>query len=202
MRRLSNFENPSKKVLVLGYDEMEAQIIKALVDKKCLVDHTNERVTGKGDYDFVVSFGYKHILTKKIIDTFKCPIFNLHISYLPYNRGAHPNFWSFYENTPSGVTIHLIDYGVDTGPIVCQKYLDFKFDEYTFVETYEVLLKEIEKLFFENLELFLTDNWSVSKQRGVGSFHKVKDLPKNFSGWHSNIKIEIERLNRQGLIYE
>ena len=202
MRRLSNFEKPSKKVLVLGYNELETKIISALLDKKCIVDHTDGKVTGEGDYDFVVSFGYQHILTKKIIDTFNCPIFNLHISYLPYNRGAHPNFWSFYENTPSGVTIHLIDYGVDTGPIVCQKYVEFGCSENTFVETYEILIQEIENLFFENLELFLTENWSSSKQRGTGSYHVVKDLPLNFSGWHSNIKKEIERLNRQGLKYE
>ncbi len=202
MRRLSNFEKPSKKVLVLGYNEVETKIISALLDKKCIVDHTDGKVTGEGDYDFVVSFGYQHILTKKIIDTFNCPIFNLHISYLPYNRGAHPNFWSFYENTPSGVTIHLIDYGVDTGPIVCQKYVNFGCGENTFVETYEILIQEIENLFFENLELFLTGNWSASKQTGTGSYHLVKDLPLNFSGWNSNIKKEIERLNRQGSKYE
>ena len=39
----------------------------------------------------------------------KRPIVNLHISYLPFNRGSHPNYWSFVENTPKGVSIHEID---------------------------------------------------------------------------------------------
>ena len=30
---------------------------------------------------------------------------NLHISYLPYNRGAHPNFWSWVKNAKN---IHFI----------------------------------------------------------------------------------------------
>ena len=40
-------------------------------------------------------------------------------------QGAHPNFWSFYDNTPSGVTIHLIDAGIDTGDVLYQKKLIF-----------------------------------------------------------------------------
>ena len=52
------------------------------------------------------------------------PIVNLHKAYLPYNKGAHPNFWSFAENTPSGITIHVIDSGIDTGNIIYRKFID------------------------------------------------------------------------------
>ena len=74
-----------------------------------------------GDNDLIVSFGYRHILRSDFINKCGCPIANLHISYLPFNRGAHPNFWSFYDDTPSGVSIYLIDEGIDTGPILFQK---------------------------------------------------------------------------------
>ena len=47
------------------------------------------------------------------------------MSYLPYNRGAHPNFWSFVNNTVKGVTIHEIDQGIDTGKIILQKSIKF-----------------------------------------------------------------------------
>ena len=46
-------------------------------------------------FDFIVSYGYRHILSKNILDLLPNKIINLHISYLPYNRGADPNFWSF-----------------------------------------------------------------------------------------------------------
>ena len=133
MKRINDIERPVKKVLFLGYGESQTQLIQTLVKKNCLVDHTEEKVDAISGYDFVVSYGYRHILKPGVIEGLGCPIFNLHISYLPYNRGAHPNFWSFYENTPAGVTIHLIDNGVDTGPIVKQKYVIFKEDEDTFV---------------------------------------------------------------------
>ena len=60
------------------------------------------------------------ILFLKTLNEVKTLI-NLHISYLPYNRGSYPNYWSFKENTPNGVSIHHIDDGIDTGPVLVQK---------------------------------------------------------------------------------
>ena len=126
MIRINEIEKPTKKILFLGYNQSQTKLIDALVANNCIVDHTEEKIEATKGYDCVVSYGYRHILKQNVIDGFDCPIFNLHISYLPYNRGAHPNFWSFYDNTPSGVTIHLIDSGVDTGQIVKQKYVNFQ----------------------------------------------------------------------------
>ncbi len=45
--------------------------------------------------DFIVIYGYRNIIKKPIIDQLKGRIVNLHISLLPWNRGADPNIWSF-----------------------------------------------------------------------------------------------------------
>jgi len=45
---------------------------------------------------------------------------------LPYNKGSHPNFWSFIENSPKGVSIHEIDEGIDTGKLIASKKLLLK----------------------------------------------------------------------------
>ena len=201
LKCLNNPAHPSKRVLFLGYNQSQTSVIDALIKCGCYVDHTEDPIDGRCGYDFVVSFGYRHILRKDIIEGIGCPIFNLHISYLPYNRGAHPNFWSFFDNTPSGVTIHLIDEGVDTGSIVFQKYVNFDAGEQTFVETYARLIREIESLFVQNLPNLLADNWSAKPQRGVGTHHFAKDLPSNFSGWNSNIEEELARLDREGIRY-
>ena len=42
-------------------------------------------------FDFMISFGYRYIVSKKILDYFKGKAINLHISYLPWNKGADPN---------------------------------------------------------------------------------------------------------------
>jgi len=56
------------------------------------------------DPDFIISYGYRHIITPDIIDAMSDKvrgdrIINLHISYLPYNRGSDPNLWSWLNDT-------------------------------------------------------------------------------------------------------
>jgi methionyl-tRNA formyltransferase len=49
-------------------------------------------------------------------------ILNVHPSLLPANRGPDPLFWTLYNGDPqTGVTIHLMDEGLDTGPIIAQE---------------------------------------------------------------------------------
>jgi len=117
------------KILVLGYSKKETSLIDFLKSKKKInVTNYNKKVTKNfiEKFNLVICFGYKHIIDQSIIKTTKVPLINLHIGYLPYNRGSHPNFWSFVENTPSGVTIHLIDEGIDSGDIIIQKKFDIE----------------------------------------------------------------------------
>ncbi len=136
-------------------------------------------------FDWIISYGYKHIIQKEIIQAVKNPIINLHISYLPFNRGAHPNYWSFKEQSPKGVTIHFIDEGIDTGPILIQKKSKFEpFD--TLNSTYLKLKEDIETLFCENFMRIIGGEIKPKKQIGKGSFHLKSDLPKGVN-WNINI---------------
>ena len=183
----------AKRVLCLGLNRSNTVIIDELVRAGCEVHYT-DGVFDEVSFDFIVSFGYRHIIRPPLLKRINCPILNLHISLLPYNRGAHPNFWSFYDETPAGVTIHLIDEGLDTGPIIFQRRVHFKEDEATFAQTYSRLKTEIENLFLENLEKIIEGTWHSSPQIGHGTEHKVKDLPPQFRGWQSEIVPEILRL--------
>lgn len=50
---------------------------------------------------------------------------NLHPSLLPANRGPAPLFWTFRQGVArTGVTVHLMDTGLDSGPIVAQEGFD------------------------------------------------------------------------------
>ena len=191
------YKNKKKSILFLGYDDDNTILLKKLKEFNCSVEHINNKVDNLSGYDLIISFGYKHILSKKIIETSNCDIINLHISYLPWNRGAHPNFWSFYDNTISGVTIHLINEGIDKGNIIYQKKITFNPKELTFFESYNILLREIELLFLSKIEHILDKTHYTYPQIGEGSFHKKSDLPENFSGWHSNIYEEIKNLKEK-----
>ncbi len=189
-----------KKITFLGYGKDKTRLIYELEKKDCIVKRFDQKISidDLEESDLIISFGYRYILDNRFISQCTCPIINLHISYLPFNRGAHPNFWSFYDNTPSGVSIHLIDKGIDTGPILFQKKINFV-NEKTFVETYQRLFIEIEDLFIKNIELIIQKNWNEKKQVGKGTFHSFKDLPNDFSGWESVIDEEIKRLKRKSI---
>ena len=45
------------------------------------------------------------LLTKEQISDVNNNCFNIHPSFLPFNRGYHPNYWAIYDGTPSGTTI-------------------------------------------------------------------------------------------------
>jgi len=70
--------------------------------------------------DVIISYRYRHLIPKQCLDAFSGRIINIHTSMLPWQRGAHPIFWGFIEGSQLGVTIHEIDAGMDTGPIIAQ----------------------------------------------------------------------------------
>lgn len=158
------------------------------------VTEETKKVESLSKYDLVVSFGYKHIISNYVLSSAKRPPINLHISYLPFNRGFHPNFWAQFEGTPSGISIHLIDSGIDTGEILLRKRIDFDTNQLTFRQSWIFLNSQIEKLFIDNFNNIVDNRITPIKQDGKGTFHLSTDLPQDFSGWDSIICYEIERL--------
>jgi phosphoribosylglycinamide formyltransferase 1 len=70
--------------------------------------------------DVVLVFGCG-LLRQELISTFEGSILNMHLGLSPYYRGSGTNFWPLVNREPEyvGVTIHYIDAGIDTGPIIC-----------------------------------------------------------------------------------
>lgn len=110
---------------------------------------------------------------------------NLHISYLPWNRGADPNLWSYIDGTPKGVTIHYLDTGLDTGDIIAQWEIE-PYGE-TLAETYVDLQAEIKILFILNWDKIKRRTAGI-KQTGKGTYHQVKDRVILANGWDTEIK--------------
>ena len=125
-----------------------------------------------------ISFGYRHVLKPDILRKFKRPVVNLHIAFLPYNRGADPNLWSFLEKTPSGVTIHEMDKEIDTGPILVQKKVEHDLQKDTLSTSYDRLFQEICRLFFREFPALLAGKHKATEQSSGGSFHRLRDKEK------------------------
>ena len=72
--------------------------------------------------ELVVLAGYMHLLTKPFLDRFPERIVNVHPSLLPAFPGAHAIDDALAANAETtGVTVHLVDEGLDTGPVLRQE---------------------------------------------------------------------------------
>jgi methionyl-tRNA formyltransferase len=163
-------------------DKNNVTIIDKKIFKKTIINKK---------YDFLISYGYRYLIDSELINFFNGNAINLHISYLPWNKGSDPNLWSFLEDTPKGVTIHKLDDELDTGDIICQKKIFFN-DNHTLKSSYEILQNEMVKIFINNWEGIKFNKILTKKQVGRGSFHKQidKNIYQNFllEGWETKIK--------------
>ena len=142
--------------------------------------------------EFAISYRYRHIVPASVLAHLPNRIVNLHVSLLPWNRGADPNLWSFLESTPKGVTIHYMDDGLDTGDIICQEELAFPEADETLATTYARLSQAILRLFRLHGQGILTGACARRTQQGVGSAHRMRDknpyLPLLTHGWNTPVR--------------
>jgi len=193
-----------KKCLFLGYKKKQTSLIDFLKKKNFIIKNYQKIPPLEifKQSDFILSFGFRKIINKNIIKKLKKlkkPIYNIHLSYLPFNRGAHPNFWSFVENTPTGVSIHKIEKGIDSGNIILRKKINFniKLDKFsTFKKTYNYLFLEAEFLFKKNFNKIYNKKYKKVLNNYNGTFHYKKDLPRWMKNW--NMKISLAKKIYQG----
>lgn len=180
--------------LVLDGTHPATSLARGLADRGWTVWRSSDRLISTAGLDLVVSFGFRHLIQADVIENSSSRLWNLHISYLPFNRGAHPGFWCFYDGTPCGVTVHEIDPGLDTGPVLARRLVDIDPRATTFHDAYLRLRGEVEALFWEVLDPALSGRLRAEPQVGRGSVHRARDLPAAFAGWDSLIENEIARL--------
>ena len=166
------------KILFLGYDTNILYNKLKLIEN---IDIISEKIEKKDvlKYDFIISFGYRHKINKEVINLFKNNnIINLHHSYLPFNRGVDPNFWSIVDNNPSGVTIHLIDENLDTGDILLQERVFFDYEKDTLETSYNILIDKLSVLFLNHWDLIKNNKIIPFPQNNLKkTFHRIKDRP-------------------------
>ncbi len=74
------------------------------------------------EIDLIVLAGYMRLLTPLFVSAFKGRIINIHPALLPKYPGTHGIEESFASGDRElGITIHYVDEGMDTGPVICQK---------------------------------------------------------------------------------
>ena len=104
-------------------------------------------------------------------------LFNIHFSVLPKYRGCHTNYFQILKGERvSGVTLHIIDKGIDTGSIIdVAKFMINKND--TAFENYLKLLNKSSYLFKKNIKKILENKFKLKKQNLIkGSYYSRKSV--------------------------
>jgi methionyl-tRNA formyltransferase len=170
------------KILFLTNNPISENLIEwlELMNETVIVHKSKltESIVNTYKPEFIISYNYRYIISQNIISLMNNKIINLHISFLPWNRGAHPNIWSFIENSPKGVTIHFIDSGIDTGSILVQKQFYFDENKETLQSTYNYLHTSIQSLFKSNWDAIKRGALPSKKQLKKGTYHATSDFQK------------------------
>lgn len=149
-----------------GIERAKSSGIPALVfDRKSLgIDELNKKILNilkSCNVELVVLAGYLSILSSEIITEYKNSIMNIHPSLIPSFCG--PGFYGIrvhkkaieYGVRVSGCTVHFVDEGTDTGPIILQHAVEVLQDDTPeelqkrILEFEHILLPEAVKLFCE-----------------------------------------------------
>ena len=172
---LTKYKISKKDIFILpntsdtGHDSWQPSLKKFARKNKFKVVTIN-KLYGINDLVFF-SLEYEKIID---VDKFKSKkLFNLHFSLLPKYRGCHPNFLQIYNGEKySGVTLHKINKGIDSGDIIDQKKFKIKLND-TAYDNYFRLMKCSVILFKKNINNILNSNYTLKKQNlSNGKYYK------------------------------
>ena len=159
-----------------------------------------EKKIKKNEYDWLLNiWGYK-IFRKNFLSKFKKNL-NLHPSFLPYNKGRDPYYFSLLNQTPIGITIHEMDEKIDNGKYFVRERFNFDFP-YTAGDIFDISLKNIKSLFIKNWMRIRNGKIKLKKfpEKVYKTNKRVELVNKNFLNLDDkkNKKIKIFLLNCLG----
>ena len=143
-----------------------------------------------------LSLEYDRIVNPCLFDSDR--LFNIHFSKLPAYRGVFTSAWPILNGEEeSGVTLHKIDTGIDTGDIILQKTINICNNE-TASSLYSRYISEATQLIIASLPSLITGCFNRSRQSiDRGSYYSTKSI--NYDSVHLDFRkpaVEVERYLR------
>lgn len=115
--------------------------------------------------DLVVSAGFMKILGKRFLERFSGRVVNTHPALLPSFAGAHAVRETLaYGVKISGCTVHFVDDGVDTGPVIAQQAVPVLPDDDE--DTLHERIKAVENpLLVETVGRLAREGWTMEDRK-------------------------------------
>jgi len=154
LERARNHNIPVVVVGAKGYknkrEEYDALLVKELRER---------------NVDLVCLAGFMRIITPVLIRAFSNRILNIHPSLLPAFPGLHVQKKALNHGVKfSGCTVHFVDEGMDTGPIIIQAVVPI-LDSDTEDSLSERILKQEHKIYSRAIQLFAEGRLKIEGRR-------------------------------------
>ncbi|ABS61509.1 MULTISPECIES: phosphoribosylglycinamide formyltransferase [Fervidobacterium] len=115
--------------------------------------------------DLIVLSGFMRIIPEDIVKKYFPKIVNIHPSLLPSFPGKEGIKQAYeYGVKVTGITIHFVDSGVDTGPIIFQKAIEVK-DEWSFEQFEEEIHKLEHEYYWQVIEKLLYSDYRIENRK-------------------------------------
>ncbi|MBI4654367.1 MAG: phosphoribosylglycinamide formyltransferase [Nitrospirae bacterium] len=139
---------------------------KEFSDKDSYYSHIAKELKAR-NVGLVVLAGFMRVVGRAIIKEFPNKIMNIHPALLPSFPGFHGQKQAVdYDVKISGCTVHFVDEGVDTGPIIIQSAVPVYHDD-TEESLSERILKQEHKIFPFAIKLFSEGRISVEGRKVI-----------------------------------
>jgi len=139
------------------------------------------RIFKSEDVELVVLAGFMRIISSVLLNAYPQRIMNIHPALLPCFPGMHAQRQAVeYGVKFSGCTVHLVDHGVDSGPIIIQAVVPV-LDGDTEETLAARILKEEHRIYPQAIQFFASGIITVNNRRV--SIHDGKC--ENFSAIHN-----------------
>jgi len=113
---------------------------------------------------YIVLAGYMRIISSPLLERYPRRIINIHPADTAAYQGAHAYEWAFENRLESTkITIHMIDAGVDTGPVLAQAEVDLR-GATTLEEVEQRGLKVEHQFFSEVLKKVFTGELTIPER--------------------------------------
>ena len=134
---------------------------REIYDRKLVAELRNN------DVGLVCLAGYMRILSGYFIREFPMRILNIHPSLLPAFSGLDAQHQAFEHGVKfSGCTVHFVDEGLDSGPILCQAVVPV-LDDDTAESLSARILKEEHRIYTEAIALVLSGRFRIEGRRVI-----------------------------------
>lgn len=157
----------SNKSDVYGLERAKKHNIKALCEKE---EDKIIEILKENEVELVILAGYLKIVSPKLVSEYRNRIINIHPSLIPafcgkgyYGEKVHQGVID-YGAKVTGATVHFVDEGADTGPIIMQKTVEVKQDEDAKKLAARVLKVEHEIL-TQSISMFCENKLTVQGRR-------------------------------------